>query len=269
MDDHLKERIEAGRSIVEGQVDLLHRDFGRAKSHWKHDGTRVTPIDLEITERVFAGLEMAFPDDDTFSEEGDPDTGPIESHAPFAWMLDPVDGTNNYALGVPMVAISLALLEDGEPVYGFIYDLGARCLYHGGPGRGLWCGDEPIERRAPGETKEPIIALHSPLDEKHMPVVQAILQGHKIRAHGSGALHLTYVALGRIDGCLDYTIKTWDIAAATALCRESGIEVLFFNQSPFPVRVFDVRMKPTPYMAARPDLMKDLKARLPQVDGST
>lgn len=264
MEDELKERIEAGRSVVTAQVDLLHREFGRAKSHWKHDGTRVTPIDLEITERVFTGLEMVFPDDDFFSEEGDPDTGPIEARARFAWMLDPVDGTNNYALGVPMVAISLALLVDGEPVYGFIYDFGARRLYHGGPGRGLWQDDEPIERRAPGETKEPIIALHSPIDEKHLPLVLAILRGHKIRAHGSGALHLTNVALGRIDGCLDYTIKTWDIAAATALCRESGIELIFFEQSPFPVRSFDVRMKPIPYMAARPDLMQDLKERLPR-----
>lgn len=263
MDDHLKERIDAGRAVVAGQVDLLHREFGRAESHWKHDGTRVTPVDLEITKRVFAGLEMAFPDDDTFSEESDPGAGPIESNRRFAWILDPVDGTNNYALGVSMVAISLALLEDGEPVYGFIYDLGARCLYHGGPGRGLWMDDEPIQRRAPGENKDPIIALHSPIDERHMPMVQAILKGFKIRAHGSGTLHLTNVALGRIDACLDFTIKTWDIAAAIALCRESGIELIFFNQSPFPVRVFDVCMKPTPYMAARPELMQDLKTHLP------
>ncbi len=262
MDDILKRRIEVGRKAVEAQVDLLHENFGRAESSWKHDGTRVTPIDLKITENIFASLAATFPDDHLCSEENDPGNGPIELTERFAWILDPVDGTNNYAIGIPMVAISLALLAQGEPVYGFVYDMGGRCLYHGGPGFGLWLDDEPLVRREPDEMKDLILGLHSPVDERHMPVVQAVLRGYKVRAHGSGTLHLTNVALGRMDACLDFTIKTWDIAAAVAFCRESGIDLEFLDRSPFPITNFDVRMSSVPYLAARPEIMADLKSTL-------
>jgi myo-inositol-1(or 4)-monophosphatase len=263
MDTDLEKRIAIGRSVVTAQIELLHLSFGQTESHWKHDGTRVTPIDLAITERVFAGLADAFPEDHLCSEENDPGKGPQVLTGRFTWILDPVDGTNNYALGIPMVAISLALLENGEPVYGFIFDLGARSLTHGGPGVGLWIDDLPVERLIPDGLEVRVVGLHSPVDARHMPVVDAVVRGCKIRAHGSGALHLTYVALGRMDACLDFTIRIWDIAAAVALCRASGIEIQFLGDPPFPAKRFDVCMKPTPYLAARPDVLEELKERLP------
>jgi myo-inositol-1(or 4)-monophosphatase len=261
VDSELTQRIAKGRSVIAAQTDLLHRSFGRTESRWKHDGTRVTPVDLEISQRVSDSLTGDFPNDQILSEESD--QGPVDLEARFGWILDPVDGTNNYAFGVPMVAISLALLENGEPVYGFIYDLGARCLIHGGPGLGLWVDDEPTKRRNLEGAKERVVAMHSPVDTRRMPVVRAVLEGCKIRALGSGTLHLTYVALGRIDACLDFTIKIWDIAAAVALCRESGVDILFLEANPFPVRKFDVRMKPTPYLAAQAEILEELKGRIP------
>lgn len=256
-------RIEKGRSVITAQTELLHRTFGRSESQWKHDGTRVTAVDLEISRRVFADLGERFRDDQFFSEEGDPSGPPQPVSSRIVWILDPVDGTNNFALGIPVVAISLALLVDGEPVYGFIYDMGARRLYHGGPGRGLWVDDERVERLVPEKRDTTIVAMHSPMNEDYLPLVTAVLRDCKIRAFGSGALHLAHVAYGRMDASLDFTIKVWDIAAAVAFCRESGIELTFFAQNPFPVRFFDVRMKSTPYLASRPELMKKLRAQLP------
>jgi myo-inositol-1(or 4)-monophosphatase len=263
VDEAIEARISRGREVVTAQTGLLQRAFGQTESHWKHDGTRVTPIDLEITERVFAELAGTFPEDHLCSEENDPGEGPQNLTGRFAWILDPVDGTNNFAFGIPMVAISLALLENGEPVYGFIYDLGARSLTHGGPGVGLWIDDQPVQRLMPDGLEATVIGMHSPVDARHMPVVDAVVRGCKIRAYGSGALHLTYVALGRMDACLDFTIKVWDIAAAVALCRASGIDVLFLGESPFPTRRFDVCMTPTPYLAARPEVLEELKKILP------
>ncbi|RKX35257.1 MAG: inositol monophosphatase [Verrucomicrobia bacterium] len=261
MNTDLEKRIAMGRSAIAAQTELLHRSFGKVDSQWKHDGTRVTSVDLEISRRIFDTLGGEFPNDQLFSEESD--HGPSKVTARFAWILDPVDGTNNYALGIPMVAISLALLEDGEPIYGFVYDLGTRCTTHGGPGSGLWVDDEPVKKREPDEWKETVIAMHSSIKTRHKPVVEAVRRKGIIRAFGSGALHLTHVALGRMDACLDFTIKVWDIAAAVALCRESGIEIHYLEESPFPLREFDVRMKSIAYLAARPEILEELKGCVP------
>src|SRR5688572_14146795 len=124
MDEATTRRIAAGLTTVRDRTEYLHAHFGRAESHWKHDGTRVTTADLAISAAIFADLRRHFPEDQCFSEETEPGGAPVPMHTRFSWILDPVDGTNNYALGIPVCAISLALLEDGVPVCGFIYDLG-------------------------------------------------------------------------------------------------------------------------------------------------
>src|SRR5215218_2245346 len=146
-DDPLVSRINAAKSAVLAQTELLHREFGRAKSNWKDDGTRVTPVDIAISEGIVAELSKQFPDDDFFSEELTHATAPIPLTKRFAWILDPIDGTNNYALGIAHCAISLGLFEDGRPVYGVVYDLARRTLIHGGPGRPLYDGEKLVQVR--------------------------------------------------------------------------------------------------------------------------
>jgi len=255
-------RVEAGLRAVRAHTEYMHAHFGRAASMWKHDGTRVTEVDLAISKGVFARLREEFPEDQFFSEETEPGGAPVPLTARFAWIIDPVDGTNNYALGVPACAISLALLREGEPVCGLVYDLGARVLVHGGPELGLYADGVSIERRPEptGETR--IVAMHSPIDAQHMPLVNAVLENYKLRAYGSGALHLTYVALGRIDACLDFTVKVWDIAAAWALCRASGVEAWFLSGTVFPLREFDLHMRPVRYLAAPAGAMARLRPHL-------
>lgn len=260
--DAIARRVAAGLTSVRARTAYMHEHFGRAESMWKHDGTRVTAVDLTISKTVFDELRAEFPDDQYFSEETEPGGAPVPLTAPYSWIIDPVDGTNNYALGVPVCAISLALLEHGVPVCGFIYDLGTRTLLHGGPGIGLFADGVSIARHpAPtGDTK--IVAMHSPIDPRHMPVVTAVLESYKLRAYGSGALHLAYVALGRIDACLDFTVRVWDIAAAAAFCRVTGVDTWFFSGPVFPVRAFDLHMKPIRYLAAPAEAMAELRAKL-------
>src|SRR5476651_508444 len=109
-------RIAAAKGAVMAQTDLLHREFGRAESKWKSDGTRVTAVDIAISENIFRELRASFPDDQFFSEELADTDAPIPVTARFSWVLDPIDGTNNFALGIPQCAISLGLMERGEPV---------------------------------------------------------------------------------------------------------------------------------------------------------
>ena len=123
-DTSLQERILAGHSAVLNQVDYFRENFGTAKSRWKGDGTRVTEVDETISKELFSELAKSFPFDDFCSEESTETPEPIPLTGEFAWVLDPVDGTNNYAVGVPECGISLGLLRNGIPVYGFIYDYG-------------------------------------------------------------------------------------------------------------------------------------------------
>ncbi len=248
------------------QVAFFHAQFGRAASHWKHDGSRVTEADLAISKAIFAELGAAFPGDDLFSEELAVGENPFPRKSRWSWVLDPIDGTNNYALGVPVVAISLGLLCDGEPVYGFLYDLGRRGLFHGGPGLGAWENDERLEPKFGRSGRhERIVATHSPVDPRYLPLATTILTEYKLRGFGSGALHLTYASLGMIDVCLDFTVKVWDIAAATAIARATGAKMHFFNQSPFPLQQFDLKMKPLQYCAGSPEAIDGIIALVKNV----
>src|SRR5476651_1635823 len=100
-------RIAAARIAVLAQTGLLHREFGRAESKWKSDGTRVTAIDIAISENIFRELRAQFPADQFLSEELPEANSPVAVIADFSWVLDPIDGTNNFALGIPHCAISL------------------------------------------------------------------------------------------------------------------------------------------------------------------
>ena len=122
-DPALQERILAAHVAVLGQVEYFRNNFGNAQSRWKGDGTRVTEVDEAISKLLFEALGKDFPQDDYCSEESADTPEPIALDAEFAWVLDPVDGTNNYALGIPECGISLGILRHGMPVYGFIYDL--------------------------------------------------------------------------------------------------------------------------------------------------
>ena len=245
-------RIAAAKRAVLSQTELLHREFGRAASRWKSDGTRVTAVDIAISENIFRDLRALFPDDQFFSEELADTDKPIPVTALFSWVLDPIDGTNNFALGIPHCAISLGLLEAGEPVYGVVYDFGRRSLMHGGPGFGMHDG----ERRAAVTIQMPhaecIIGLHSPSDKALTPLANAVLANFKIRGLGSATLHLAYVAAGLLDGAVDYNVKIWDLAAAIPMVRAAGGVVEFLNGPLLPLKVFDLKMKRIIYVAGNP-----------------
>lgn len=245
----LLSRIAAGKTVVLARTELLHAEFGRAQSNWKHDGTRVTPVDIAISEAIVRELTAKFPGDQILSEELSLTDKPIPVTARFSWVLDPIDGTNNYAQGIPNCAISLALLENGQPVYGFVYDMGRRVLIHGGPGFGLFDGERPAHVKESKLDKESLIGFHSPFDRKFAHHAQRIVENFKIRALGTSTLHLAYVAVGTFDGTIDHNVKIWDIAAAVALCLAGGGEVHFLNGEQFPLRQFDLKMARIQYVA--------------------
>jgi myo-inositol-1(or 4)-monophosphatase len=245
----LLSRIAAGKTAVLAQTELFHREFGRAASHWKHDGTRVTPVDIAISDGIVRELSERFPSDQFFSEELALSDLPRPVTARFSWVLDPIDGTNNYAKGIAHCAISLALLENGMPVYGLVYDLSRRVLIHGGSGFGLFDGERPAQVKSGPLDNQSLIGFHSPYDRKFAHDAQVVVENFKIRGLGSSTLHLAYVAVGILDGTVDHNVKIWDIAAAVALCLAGGGEVQFLNGEQFPMRQFDLKMDRIQYIA--------------------
>lgn len=235
----IRHRINAGRVALNAQVGLFKRLFGDVVSEWKYDQTRVTFADLAVSEKIFAELGNAFGNDDFCSEETDPDRGEHALDQPFAWVLDPVDGTNNFFYGVPMCAISLALLHRGEPLYGFVYDFARDVVIEGGPGFPLLDGGKRAAPRGGSIDSQSLVATHFPIPPAWLEFYAEHLAGLRLRAIGSSALSLAWTAVGRLDACVDFKVKVWDIAAACALLEAGGCAYGFPDGcNPFPLKSF-------------------------------
>jgi len=252
----MRHRVNAGKAAVEEQIDFFKEQFGKVKSEWKEDDTRVTFADFAISERIFARLRTDFPEDHYCSEESNPQDEELALESEFAWVLDPIDGTNNYAQGMPIAAISLALLKDGIPAYGILYDSNRQLLIHGGPGIGVYENRRRLRPEFPEiqddddpSMRDFTMGLQFPLTPERMDQLKEFLTTYRIRSIGSGALNLVYASIGFYDGALDFKSKVWDIAAAYAICTALDREFHFIGEDVFPLQRFHPRMKPCPYFA--------------------
>lgn len=246
----IQKRIEAGIAAVEAQIPLFKRLFGNVVSQWKADRSRVTEADLTISRQTEARILEAFPEDQFFSEETLDQTEPAPITSEFVWIIDPVDGTNNFALGMSMCAISLGLLRHGEPIYGFVYDASRQTLMHGGKGRGAVDGGSEMRPSQRTESNELFAAFDGFSVDRLFKLLAALKgQGFKMRNVGSGTLHLAYTANGLMDGSFSNRVNVWDIAAAYALCEAVGSEFHFFDESIFPLKEFNIKAPKLYYYA--------------------
>jgi myo-inositol-1(or 4)-monophosphatase len=108
-------------------------------------------------------------------------------------------------------------------------------------------------------TRETLIGFHSPFEKTLVPRASGIISRFKIRGLGSATLHLAYVAAGILDGCVDFNVKIWDLAAAIPLVRAAGGEVHFMNGPHLPMRTFSVRMGKIVYVAGSPAMCARLQ----------
>ena len=223
------------------------------ESRWKSDGTRVTAVDVAISENIFRALNGALRRRPVFQRGASATEGPIPVTSQFSWVLDPIDGTNNFALGIPHCAISLALIEHGEPVYGVVYDFSRRLLMHGGPGFGVFDGDA-------SQCVSPGAADAGDPDRLPQPMRQVARSRRRTpfcptsRSGAWAARRSTWPMSrpGFSAGAVDFNVKIWDLAAAIPLCRAAGGEVIFLNGEQLPMKVFDLKMNAIIYAAGAP-----------------
>lgn len=239
-----EQRIAAARLVIGENIAFFDENFSKVKSTWKSDKTRVTAADIALSKSISTAILKKFPDDDFCSEEELPPAGTIKHcEAQFAWVLDPIDGTNNFARGIPLCAISLALLRDGVPVYGIIYDHAQRCILEGGETVPLAKNSAPavLPPELPYDENS-LISVHFPLKQHELLELTPFTSVNALRCQGSAALNLAYNAFGAIDGSIDHFTRVWDIAAAYAMLIAAGRKIVFKKTQPFPLRKISSEM---------------------------
>jgi myo-inositol-1(or 4)-monophosphatase len=199
----------------------------------------VTEVDLEVERMFRAMVSDRFPDHQVLAEELG---GGTEGRAPFCWIFDPLDGTTNYAHGLPIFASSLALEIDGVVVVGAVYDPSRRELFTATRGGGAYLNGAPMSVSGTAALVDALLVtgfpytVHQSSDDLLRLFGAFLSRAQAVRRLGSAALDLCYVAAGRMDGFWEQHLKPWDTAAGALILEEAGGQITGIDASPFDVR---------------------------------
>jgi myo-inositol-1(or 4)-monophosphatase len=190
----------------------------------------VTEADRKSEALLVDRIAREYPGHGVVAEEG---TGRPQRSA-FRWLVDPLDGTTNFAHGYPHYAVSLALQENGTTVVGVVYDVFLGELFVAERGRGAFLNGQPLRVSSVSEIRRALLGTGFPYDRQTSPVnnfdhfvtVQKAAQG--VRRDGSACLNLCYVACGRFDGYWEMKLNPWDVAAGALMVIEAGGRVTDF-----------------------------------------
>lgn len=198
----------------------------------------VTEIDLEIERTFRAMIARRFPSHAVLGEEFEA-TGDRDAAARFCWVLDPIDGTTNYAHGLPIFCASLALEIDGIAVAGAVYDPTRRELFTAERGLGAWLNGSPLHVSASSALIDSLLVtgfhynIHRDAAELIGLFGEFISRARAIRRLGSAALDLCYVAAGRFDAFWEHKLQPWDVAAGALIVEEAGGHLTTIDGGPF------------------------------------
>lgn len=235
-------------SLVDEVAERQRRDFGRLASDLKADGSLITDCDRWSDATLAAGLAQIFPHDGLLSEEGSTSVPAV----PGFWVVDPLDGTTNFSVGLPIWAISMARIADGRPVAALldVPPLGQRLLAL--RGRGVWSNGQPLAPPAPPRHGCRCASLCSRSIDALRRVPDPFPA--KTRMLGVASLNLLGVGLGTMAAALEATPRIWDLAAVWLILEELGCRLHPLGSAPFPLRPgADLGAAPYPLLAARDD----------------
>ncbi|HRR83412.1 MAG TPA: inositol monophosphatase [Phycisphaerae bacterium] len=237
--------------------------LGRADVTRKHDKSPVTDADHAVQDALLASIAKLYPQDAVITEEiqSRPDVHQPVSRSGRCWVIDPIDGTRNYVRAIPVFTVSVAVMENGQPVVGMVYDPVADRMYSASIGAGAWVNADRIERREVPTWNEVYMGIPTSKHEQLPPVVHRWIDTMVVRNFGSTAMHLSLLATGSLDAVYCKKSKLWDIAAGAVIACETGAEVLSLDgREHFPMDLSHYANEPLPMIAARPDLVERLLA---------
>lgn len=205
----------------------------------------VTEMDVEIERAFRAMIAERFPSHVVLGEEFEA-SGDRDTESRYCWVLDPIDGTTNYAHGLPIFCASLALEIDGLAVVGAVYDPNRRELFTAERGHGAWLNGVPLRVSTSSALIDSLLVtgfhynIHKDSSELIELFGEFISRARAVRRLGSAALDLCYVAAGRFDGFWEHKLQPWDVAAGALIVQEAGGEVTTVDGAPFGSRIGSV-----------------------------
>jgi myo-inositol-1(or 4)-monophosphatase len=210
---------------------VLLRRFGKVSYKQKRRADLVTAADLESQKSILDLIRRAYPGDDYKAEEDEVKlTG-----AEHLWIIDPLDGTTNYAHGYPVSCISIGVLRKGVPLLGGVYDPFRKELFLAQRNKGATLNGKRLGVSKTAIITDSLLITGFAYDraeraDYYLSRFKAFMtRCHDIRRSGSAALDMAWIAAGRADGFWEYELNPWDVAAGLLLIQEAGGKVTDFN----------------------------------------
>lgn len=217
---------------------LLAARIGDAHSlEFKGDVDIVTEMDKRAEALIVERIRERFPDHSILTEEGEG----RETGSAVKWIIDPLDGTTNYAHGFPFFCVSIGIEDSGEMVFGAVYDPSSDELFTAARGAGALLNGSPLRVSRIERVDRSLLATGFPYDirtseENNLDNFSRFsLAAQAVRRAGSAALDLCYVACGRFDGFWELKLRPWDTSAAALVVSEAGGRVTDFSGGGFSI----------------------------------
>jgi myo-inositol-1(or 4)-monophosphatase len=218
--------LEVGKYIIGKQGKFLYESI-----ETKGKQNFVTEVDKEAEQRLAKNLEKIIPDSGFIVEEGTIK----KKGGKYNWIIDPLDGTTNYIHNAPPVAISIALMENGELVVGVILELSLNECFYSFKGSPSYLNGKEIRVSSVDKVKNSLIATGFPYHNfsRLQPFMDTLSyffnNSHGVRRMGSAATDLAYVACGRYDAFYEYNLNPWDVAAGSFIIQQAGGKIADFK----------------------------------------
>lgn len=234
LDNLLALAVRAVKESGQIQKKWLGKD---KKVELKGEINLLTEVDRRCEARIIEIIKEVFPEHNILTEETPMPEGP----SPYRWIIDPLDGTTNYAHGYPCFCTSVALELEEKIVVGAIYDPMLDELFTALQGKGAFLNGERIAVSATERLTNALICTGFPYDLRESPVNNVdhfnnfIMEARAVRRDGSAALDLCYVAMGRFDGFWELKLYPWNVAAGKLLVEEAEGSVTDFSGGPLDI----------------------------------
>ena len=263
----LQYAIEVARGAGKIAMDHFGKVARQTKTHAATKDEAVTEADRATQRFIVASLRKRFPDDGVIGEESDLGTSITNERAvrgSRVWVIDPIDGTNNFIGGFPNFAVCIGLLDAGSPVLGIVFDVCRDLMYYAARGEGCWVGTRRLHALTTPLNDASLLMMTSNCNDStgRCPGYATQWLGQtnwKLRMIGSAALEATQVAAGIAHGAITINGKLWDIAAPAALVIEAGgLMTDLKGNAIFPINLTNYAGAKVPFLAAAPGAQSEL-----------
>jgi len=209
--------------------------FDISKIEYKGLNNLVSYVDREAEKRLMAALIQIVPEAAFITEES-PDKQTLTDNT-YHWVIDPLDGTTNFLHGLPVFAISIALIEGTKAKVGVVYEVNRGECFYAWEGGGAYCNDKIIQVGQQDTLSESLLATGFPYRDFgkmkcYLCIIEDLMKHcHGLRRMGSAAVDLVYVACGRFQGFFEYNLSPWDVAGGALIVQEAGGTVSTFHDT--------------------------------------